>query len=121
VTVLYWNKRPLRQREFPLYAPAKLPEWPEMQPRAQKERFPHGFNERNGVVDNSCPESLLERRHHQITGSRIRGFGMEGSRQVVGREPKTSFGHGRVVYAACTLSAFACTAGNLTAKPRRPH
>ena len=39
VTVLYWNKRPLRQRELPLYAPTKLPEWPEMYDCAEGNPF----------------------------------------------------------------------------------
>jgi hypothetical protein len=43
VTVLYWNKRPLRQRELRLFAPTKLPKWPEMQQRAQKKRFRQGL------------------------------------------------------------------------------
>jgi hypothetical protein len=43
VTVLYWNKRPLRQRELQLFAPPKLPEWPETQQRAQKKRFRQGL------------------------------------------------------------------------------
>ena len=39
VTVFYWNKRPLGQRELPFYAPTKLPEWPEMYHCAEKARF----------------------------------------------------------------------------------